>query len=325
MTKTTTANAQTDAPGVAGSGQQLQLRNILCPVDFSDFSQSALLYARGLGKHFGARVFVQHTVQPGVAYLGGMDPSPAVVDSEVQIRMAREEVRKMLSEADIDSSEVTLLLNSGDLATRILESESKERIDLLVMGSHGHHGFTRLIMGSNAENIIHASVCPVLVVSKPAEGLFDTELGKGFKSLLLATDFSAFSDRALAVALKWAHSFKARLTLFHCVEKVPDATKGITDIFPEYNPFFEKQLARAWEQIEHLVPEADRKDTQVVCEVRHGNPKEEIFRVAGEKQVDLIITGARGTGKLSTPWGSVSSTIVRNGNTPVLVVRALAV
>ena len=72
------------------------------------------------------------------------------------------------------------------------------------------------------------------------------------------------------------------------------------------------------------VPEAERKDIQVVCEVRHGNPKEEVFRVAEEKNVDLIITGARGTGKLGTPWGSVSSAVVRNGNIPVLVVRALA-
>lgn len=321
MSQTTPGKNQ--SAGLGGE-LELQLRNILCPVDFSDFSQSALLYAHGLGRRLGARVFVQHTVQPGVAYLGGLDPSPAVLDSEVQVRVARDEVRKLLSAADIDSSEVTLLLNSGDLATRILETESKERIDLLVMGSHGHHGFTRLIMGSNAENIIHASVCPVLVVSKPAQGLFDKELGKNFRSLLLATDFSGYSDRALAVALKWAHTFKSRLTLFHCVEKVPDATKDITDIFPEYNPFFEKQLARAWEQIEHLVPAAEREDIQLHCEVRHGNPKEEIFRVAGEKGVDLIVTGARGTGRPGSPWGSVSSTVVRNGNIPVLVVRALS-
>ena len=320
---TTHTNPQSGPPAAGGS-QELHLQRILCPVDFSDFSQNALLYAHGLGQHFGARVFVQHTVQPGVAYLGGLDPTPAVVDSEVQMRVARDEVRKMLSEADIDSAEVTVLLNSGDLASRILETESKERIDLLVMGSHGHHGFTRLIMGSNAENIIHASVCPVLVISKPTDGLYDKTIGRSFKSLLLATDFSAFSDRALVIALKWAHAFKARLTLFHCVEKVPDATKGITEIFPEYNPYFERQLARAWEQIEHLVPEAERKDIQVVCEVRHGNPKEEVFRVAEEKNVDLIITGARGTGKLGTPWGSVSSAVVRNGNIPVLVVRALA-
>lgn len=322
MIKTTLASTQSEAP--AGQ-RELRLKNILCPVDFSDFSQNALLFATGLGRHFGARVFVQHTVNPGVAYMGGMDPLPPPVTTEVQLRIARAEVRKMLADARIDSSEVTLLLNSGDLAARILETESKERIDLLVMGSHGHHGFTRLVMGSNAESIIHSSVCPVLVVTKPTDGLYDAHLGRGFKSLLLATDFSPFSDRALAVGLKWAHEFNARLTVLHCVEEIPSAMKGITDIFPEYNPWFEKQLARAWEHIEDLVSEGERKNVQVVCEVRQGNPKEEIFRVAGDKNVDLIVTGARGTGKLGVPWGSVSSTVVRNGSIPVLVVRSLAV
>jgi nucleotide-binding universal stress UspA family protein len=303
---------------------ELQLRNILCPVDFSDFSQSALLYATGLGRRFGARVFVQHTVQPSTVYMGGLDASPAIIDTEVQIRSAREEVRKMLAAAKIDFSAVTLLLNSGNLTSRILETSSKERIDLLVMGSHGHRGFTRLIMGSNTEGMIHASICPVLVVTQATSGFFDPELGKEFKSLLLATDFSRSSDRALAVALKWAHEFGARVTLLHCVEEIPETTKGITDIFPEYNPYFEKQLAWGWKQIEHLVPESERQGLEVVCEVRHGNPKEEIVRVASEKRADLIVTGARGTGKVAVPWGSVSSNVARNGSIPVLVVRSLA-
>jgi nucleotide-binding universal stress UspA family protein len=246
----------------------------------------------------------------------GMYPSPAFVEPEVQMRLARAEVRKLLDAANIDPSEITLLLNSGDLPARILETESKERIDLLVMGSHGHRGFTRLVIGSNGEGMIHASICPVLVVPRAAP-----ELGKGFKSLLLATDFSPSSDRALAVALKWAHEFDASLTLLHCVEEIPEAMKGIIDIFPEYNPYFEKHLAHAWVQIEEVVPAPERQKAKVVCEVRHGDPKKEILRMAGEKCVDLILTGARGTVKVAVPWGSVSSNVARNGSIPVLVVR----
>jgi nucleotide-binding universal stress UspA family protein len=252
-----------------------------------------------------------------------MYPSPAFVEPEVQMRLARAEVHKMLAAAKIDFSAVTLLLNSGNLTSRILETESKERIDLLVMGSHGRRGFARLVMGSHTESMIHASTCPVLVVTSATEGFFDPELGKGFKSVLLATDFSPCSDRALAVALKWAHEFSGRLTLFHCVEQIPNETKGMTDIFPEYNPYFEKQLARGWEQIEHLVPASERQGLEVVCEVRHGNPKGEIVRVAREKCADLIVTGAQCADKMGAPWGSVSSTIARNGSIPVLVVRSL--
>jgi nucleotide-binding universal stress UspA family protein len=303
---------------------QLQIKNILCPVDFSGFAQRALLYSIGLARHFGSRLFVQHTVQPAYAYFGGPEPNALEIDIAVQLKRAREEIRKMLSDARIDSSEVTLLLNDGDVATRISETISKERIDLLVMGTHGHHGFNRLVLGSLTDGMIHASVCPVLVVSKPQDDFYDPEQGELFRTILLATDFSAHSDRALAVALKWACEWSAKLVLFHAVQQTPSAMKGLVDLFPEYNPYFEKQVARAWEQIQSLVPEAARERCKAVYEVRHGQPKEEILRVAEEKAADLIVTGARGTGKPESPWGSVSSTVVRNGRWPVLVVRALA-
>jgi nucleotide-binding universal stress UspA family protein len=62
----------------------------------------------------------------------------------------------------------------------------------------------------------------------------------------------------------------------------------------------------------------------VVYEIRHGNPKEEILKVAQEKDADLIMTGARGAGNSGTPWGSVSSVVVRDGRYPVMVVRELS-
>jgi nucleotide-binding universal stress UspA family protein len=294
-------------------------------VDFTNFSQSALLYAKGISRHFGSRLFVQHTIPPVSVYVGGMEAMPVVVESStVQLRYAREEIRKMISDAGIDSGEVTLLLNEGDLATRIFEAIAKDRIDLLVMGTHGHQGFTRLVMGSAAEGIIHAAVCPVLVMNKPQDDFHDPELGRTIKTIVLATDFSSHSDRALAVALKWAAEYHAKLVLFHAVEATAPEMEGLTDLFPECNPQFEKQVARAWEQIQHLIPEQARERIEVVYEVRHGHPKEEVLRVAEEKGADLIVTGARGTGKPQSPWGSVSSAVVRNGHTPVLVVRALA-
>jgi nucleotide-binding universal stress UspA family protein len=62
----------------------------------------------------------------------------------------------------------------------------------------------------------------------------------------------------------------------------------------------------------------------VVYEIRHGNPKEEILKVAQEKDADLIMTGARGAGNSGAFWGSVSSAVVRDGRYPVVVVRELS-
>src|SRR3970282_308119 len=92
--------------------ETLQIKNILCAVDFSDFSQRALRYAIGLARHFGSRLFIQHTAQPSTyLFLGGMESNAGMIDIGVQLQAARDEVRRMLISGGIDSSEVTVLLN----------------------------------------------------------------------------------------------------------------------------------------------------------------------------------------------------------------------
>jgi len=305
--------------------ERLQVKNILCPVDFSDCSGRALRYAVGLARHFGSRLFVQHTTQPSTyLFLGGMEANAGMVDVETQIQAAREEVRRMLISAGVDTSEVTVLLNEGFVPQRITETISNEGIDLLVMGSHGHRGFNRLVLGSFAEDIVHQTVCPVLVVNRPQTDFVDPDQGERLRTILLATDFSRQSDRALAYALKWGSEWGSKVVLFHAVEETEPAMRGLVDLFPEYNPYFERQVADAWEKIAGLAPEAARQWCQVAYEVRQGNPKNEILRVADEQGADLIITGARGTGRSGAPWGSVSSAVVRDGRFPVLVVRDLS-
>jgi len=127
----------------------------------------------------------------------------------------------------------------------------------------------------------------------------------------------------MTYALRWASEWKGKVVVFHVVEQVPPIMQGRVDLFPEYNPSFERQIARAWESVRKVVPEGTGKSCEVVYEIRHGHPKDEVLRVAEEKSADLIVMGARGTGKGTHAWGSNSSAVVRAGNYPVLVVRQL--
>jgi universal stress protein A len=305
--------------------EELEIKRILCPMDFSEFSRRAFRYAVSLARHFGSRLLIQHTAQPATyTLLEGVGPAVADADVQTQIQRGREEIRQLLIETGVDFSEVTILLNEGDVADRILETVARERIDLVVMGTHGHKGFSRLAVGSVTERLIHLAVCPVLVVSQPQKDFVDINRDERLKTIVLATDFSRPSDRALAYALKWAYEWRAKVVLFHAVERQAPAMKGLVDLFPEYNPYFERQVASAWERVPGLVPEKVQSRCEVVYEIRHGNPKEEILKVAQEKDADLIITGARGAGNSGAPWGSVSSAVVRDGRYPVVVVRELS-
>jgi universal stress protein A len=298
------------------ASENLEIKRILCPMDFSEFSRRAFQYAVNLARHFGSHLLVQHTAQ------SAMNMAEAAAHSQIQ--RSREDMRRMLISYGVDSSEVTILLNEGEPTDRILETIGRERIDLVVMGTHGLKGFSRLAVGSVTEQLIHLATCPVLVVSRPTRDFAEPGFGPQVKTIVLATDFSSHSDRALAYALKWGVEWNSKVVLFHAVEKTPAATRGLTDLFPEYNPYFERQVADAWETVAGMVPERVKSHCEVVYEIRHGNPREEILKVAEEKNADLIITGARGAKGSGAPWGSVSSAVVRDGRYPVLVVRETA-
>jgi nucleotide-binding universal stress UspA family protein len=304
--------------------ERLRIRSILCPVDFSDFSHRAVCYAASLARHFDSRLFIQHIAVPGpYPFMAGFD-YVGIPDVGMQLQSAREGILRMLRAVGIATSEVTVLLNEGDVTASILGTARKEGIDLLVMGTHGHKGFNRLFLGSVAEAVIHQATCPVLVVSRPQEGSVPVDHGEvSFNTILLATDFSRHSDRALAHALRWGCEWCSRVVLFHAVEASAPTLKGMVDLFPEYNPYFERQVAGAWDHLRDLVPETAREWCQVDYDVRRGNPKDEILRVAEEKGANLVITGARGAGNSGASWGSVSSAVVRDGRFPTLVVREL--
>lgn len=319
-----------DLPGEPPAGG-LQVRNILCPVDFSEFSRVALRYATSLGHHFGARIFLHHTLQiPTDRLLGTMDATVIQGAVEAETQADKDKLTAMVEAVASEQQEIVPLLSEGEPITNILEIIKAQNIDLLVMGTHGHKGFNRLVLGSVTEHVIHEATCPVLVVSRqaPEKGGFITPSSLEplpLRTIMLATDFSAASDRALTYALRWASEWGGKVVVFHAVESVPSITQGRVDLFPEYNPSFEKQVARAWEKIQHLVPEAAARTCEVVHEVRHGHPKEEILRVAEEKSADLIVMGARGLGPGQHVWGSNSSAVVRAGKFPVLVVRQLVI
>jgi len=304
----------------------LEIRNILCPVDFSEFSNVAFRYATSLAWHFKARVYLHHTVQiPKELLLGTMDASVIPGAFQTELTTEKGKLSAMAESAGPEKQEIIALLSEGEPITNILEIIRARNIDLVVIGTHGHKGFNRLVLGSVTEQVIHEAVCPVLVVSRPQRGFLTPSRTEPLplRIILLATDFSRSSDRALTYALRWASEWGGKVVLFHAVETVPPITQGRVDIFPEYNPAFEQQIARAWENIRKLVPETAGKTCEVIYEVRHGHPKAEILRVAEEKAADLIVIGARGAGPGAHLWGSNSSAVARAGSFPVLVVRQL--
>jgi universal stress protein A len=142
-----------------------KIKNILCPIDFSETSNEALEYAVQLAKANGASIHLLSVMEPLVL----VDSIPADYNEMVEkMREAREHLLdKAVEELQASAPHLKItseLLTQFDAADAILEAGKKNAADLIVMGSHGRRGLSRVLMGSVAESVMREANCPVLIL-----------------------------------------------------------------------------------------------------------------------------------------------------------------
>lgn len=135
--------------------------NILVPVDFSAHSERALDYACSLAEKLGAKLHLVHAIGAGLPEL-----SAVLTDSMVATLRAGslEELEKIAKKRSGIATFGKVTVEPGDARDGILEAAKACAADLIVIGSHGRRGLTRLVLGSVAEDIVRRAPCPVLVV-----------------------------------------------------------------------------------------------------------------------------------------------------------------
>lgn len=292
----------------------LKLERILCPMDFSEFSAKSYEYAHSLAYHYGAKLFVEHVVQPlTMAY-----PYYAFPDSVNQVYCdlttdAEKHLREFVQKYQWNGIHPEFVVQEGFVTDSILAFAEKRSIDLIVMGTHGRRGVDRLTMGSVTEQVLRKAHCPVLAVRKPTHD-FVKPLEKTepvqLKKILFCTDFSEHSDRALQYALSLAMEYNVELTLLHVLDNIPSST----DI--------QAETSRVLRELERPIPEDTRNWCVVKATVRIGKPYQEIIQAALETQTDLVVMGVRGRNALDLAlFGSTTHRVIQLGPCPVLAVH----
>lgn len=137
---------------------------ILVPLDGSATSKAALTTALQLAQDTGAELRLVHCLDE-LVYFGGYEYSGALID---QVRKDADhlltEGKEICRAANIDASS-HLIENLGQrLGQTVAEEASQWHADLVVVGTHGRRGMSRVLLGSGAEQIIRFSKIPVLTV-----------------------------------------------------------------------------------------------------------------------------------------------------------------
>jgi len=139
-----------------------KIHGILCPVDFSDASHKSVRYAREFAAAMGASIYLLNVVEPRpMAVDITLNYVPLEEDLEIA---AHEDLEVILKELHALGLTASSSVELGNPAEVILEKAAEADINLVIMGSHGKKGLSRLIMGSVAETVVRKANCPVLIV-----------------------------------------------------------------------------------------------------------------------------------------------------------------
>jgi nucleotide-binding universal stress UspA family protein len=303
----------------------IEIRRILCPVDFSDYSRRALDHAIAIARWYESTVTVLRVLSPvPVAAFG---PGPVVLEPIVLTSVDRDQLladTKAFAETEsAPGITIKALVREGNAAEEILEQATSMKADLLVIGTHGRSGFERLVLGSVTERVLRKANCPVMTVPKrlpdavPAGPLL-------YERILCPVDFSDSSLHALKYATSMAQEADGQLTVLHVVAhefENADDMASISDAGMTIDSFVkqrEEALRRRLKEAVATAPEF----CSVESLMTHGKPWRAVLRIAAERQSDLIVMGVQGRGAADLLFfGSTAQHVVREASCPVLTLR----
>lgn len=304
----------------------LEIKRVLCPVDFSDHSRRALDHAVAIARWYDAEVTVLHVAFAVPLALGPDAPAPVPTLTAAERQYIADHIARLVESARPEGVRIATAVRYGRNAAEEIQREADAiRADLVTLGTHGRSGFSRLLLGSVTEKVLRMVACPVLTVPRDATA---PETPVAFKRILCPVDFSDSSAQAVEYALSLAQANDAHLTLLHVVTYDP-ATEApelydtvVANRVPSLDAYWEHMEASSREQLEAAIPPSAREFCTIDTMLAKGKPYREILRIARDEQADLIVMGVQGRGAVDLMFfGSTTQHVVRQAACPVLTIR----
>ncbi len=146
----------------------MMYNKVLCPVDGSETSNRGMQEAIALAKDQQARLKFIHVVDAYFPIIDGVGNFIPVDIKEVLEENAKSiiaDAKKIANDAGVEVELEVLNTVGGRPSATIVDHASVWQADIIVMGTHGLRGINRIVMGSDAENVLRTSTVPVLLVS----------------------------------------------------------------------------------------------------------------------------------------------------------------
>jgi len=146
-----------------------EIRKILFPIDFAEKFEALLPWVSYFADKFGATVYVLFVTQDLGDFSSFHVPHGNIQSfQEEALKAAKQKMGAAAQEFFKSLPQVETRVVVGSPPEKILELAQQEKIDLIIMGSHGRKGLERAIFGSVCERVVRGAPCPVLTIN-PAQ------------------------------------------------------------------------------------------------------------------------------------------------------------
>lgn len=295
-------------------------RSILVPLDGSSFSEHALPLARALTRACRARLRLAHVHVAPVAYYA--DGLPVInAENDLLSREAeRDYLERLRAELSANGLATTCVLLEEPVGAALAREAAEREADLVIMTTHGRGGWSRMWLGSVADELMHNLNIPLLLIH-PREGT-PGPTGE-FRRILIALDGSPLAEQILPSVQALGADEQTEYTLLQVIEPFV-ALGGPAPYSAQLEQdFTERRQDEAEAYLESVARrlriQGPRVRTRVVADLQVAQA---ILNDAWRRQADLIALATHGRGGLRRLLvGSVADKVLRGADTPVLLLR----
>jgi len=267
-------------------------QHIVCLVDLSPASRLVLCWARLLAQAFASGVEILHAAEPPQFLIEGQE--------QAQLELTRTELHGAVGRLaqEVLGTRVPnhIVVEEGHPVQVVMSRLQAHTPDLVVMGSHGHDGMARVLMGSVAENVTRLARCPMLIVrgAEPAES--------ALRWILCPVDLSDTATECAQIAGILAAVLKSKLELILAAATAEGARTSL-------------------EQLRSWIPQGLQRMCELSETVVHGDAAERIVEQARAREADLVVLGAEHRSFLEfTTLGRTTERVMRYSPCTVLLV-----
>jgi nucleotide-binding universal stress UspA family protein len=296
---------------------------IMVPTDGSGFDREAIRVALRIAERSEAKVRLVRVHCTGAFF--GMESSPEA--ATVSVEVLEQERDRILNELynlaaecrKTSDANMEVSLEDGPVPDALHAYARRNKVDLIVMSSHGRGGIARLSLGSVTDSLIRRTTVPVLVV-KPHPSYLNSRAPGAFKRIIVPLDGSSVAEQILPGVAALATLEESEVTLLRVVVPRTSSQKAVAN---ENTPWWDKDVAAAeaylFRTADRLREDGFRTETDVVISE---NIAQSIADYAARESADLVAIATHGRGGFSRALrGSVADVVTRTSRTSMLVLR----